>query len=176
MVCGEPCIGCDVAVIWCFCLFRVVSWSSTWRPSLWARQSLRSMCWWDILLQSCLCFCPMCNFHCCAEHFVLFAGQLFPASSVHVSCRIQGLSFANSAEIPATESWECNWKWVCHLSVLLCQRAWTVVLRGLELLGSVYLWTMLLVLWAQAAGLSGVQGLDVEKQHLWCDPKCLGMW
>lgn len=50
-VCQELCTGWDVAVIWCFCLFRVLSWISTWRPSLWARQSLRSMCWWDRVLE-----------------------------------------------------------------------------------------------------------------------------
>lgn len=123
----ELCIGCDVAVIWCFCLFRVLFWISIWRPSLWARQSLRSTCWWDTLLQSYLCSCPTCHISCCAEHFVPFAGQLYPASSVHVSRWIQGLSFANSAEVPATESWERNWKWVCHFSALFCQSSWIVV-------------------------------------------------
>lgn len=78
-------------------------------------------------LQSCLCFCRVCSVCCRAQCFALLAGELFPASSVHVSCWIQGLSFANSAEIPATEPWERNWKWVCHRSALLCQRAWTVV-------------------------------------------------
>jgi len=127
VVCGELCVGCDVAVVWGFCFFRVLFWTSTWRPSLWARQSLRSTCWWDILLESCWCFCPMCCVHCGAEHFVPFAGQLFPVASVRVSRWVQGLSFANSAEIPATESWERNWKWVCHLSALPYERAWAVV-------------------------------------------------
>lgn len=47
MVCWELCTRWHGAVIWYFCLFRVPCWISIWRPSLWARQSLRSTCWWD---------------------------------------------------------------------------------------------------------------------------------
>lgn len=40
----------------------------------------------------------------CAECPVPFAGQLFSAASLHVPRRVQGLCFANPAEIPAAES------------------------------------------------------------------------
>lgn len=170
MVCWELCIGCDVVVIWCFCLFRVLFWISTWRPSLWARQSLRSTCWWARALELLVMLshrqpCPVLS---ALSHLQDSCSPLLRYMS-HAEFKDSVLPTLQKSLLRSPENV------IESESVISALLSKSLSSWHFGAVGAVSLWAMLLVPWAQA-GLSGIQGLDVEKQHLWYDPKCQGMW